>query len=140
MLRIEPGENNMVQQWKWLGLILVFALMIAGCSNTAQTQVSATDPVKIILKTNPTVPAVGKTEIVLEIRDQKDQPLTGAKVDVGADHTDMSGMTMGGVATEQGNGKYAITTDFSMSGNWKITVYIRKEGLDFKKDIVLKIR
>jgi hypothetical protein len=140
MLRIERGENNMVQQWKWLGLILVFALMIAGCSSAAQTQDPATEPVKITLKTNPTVPAVGKTEIVLEIRDQKDQPLTGAKVDVGADHTDMSGMTMGGTATEQGNGKYAITTDFSMSGNWKITVYIRKESLDFKKDIVLKIR
>jgi hypothetical protein len=140
MLRIERGENNMVQQWKWLGLILVFALMIAGCSSAAQTQDPATEPVKITLKTNPTVPAVGKTEIVLEIRDQKDQPLIGAKVDVGADHTDMSGMTMGGAATEQGNGKYAITTDFSMSGNWKITVYIRKESLDFKKDIVLKIR
>lgn len=83
--------------------------------------------------------AVGKAELILEINDLKDQPLTGAKVDVSADHTDMSGMTMGGAATEQADGKYAIKTDFSMSGKWKITVYVRKEGLDFKKDIEVKI-
>lgn len=71
--------------------------------------------------------------------DQKDQPLNGVNVDVSADHTDMSGMTLEGAATEQGNGKYAITADFSMSGSWKITVYVRKEGLDFKKDFELQI-
>jgi hypothetical protein len=40
---------------------------------------------------------------------------------------------------EQEGGKYAITADFSMSGTWKITVYVRKEGLDVKKDFDLKI-
>jgi hypothetical protein len=139
MLPIEKGEKMMNKRWKILGIVLVLATLLAGCSSAPQQENAATDPVKITLKTNPPELAVGETELILELKDQKDQPLTGAKVDVSADHTDMSGMTMSGPATEQENGKYAITADFSMSGNWKITVYVRKDDLDFKKDIVLKI-
>lgn len=130
----------MHQKWKWIVIMFVFTALLAGCSNAAQPQSSGEDPVKITLKTNPQSLIVGKAELVLEIKDLKDQPFPGAKVDVSADHTDMSGMTMSGVATDQGNGKYAITTDFSMSGNWKVIVYVRKESLDFKKDFELKIR
>ena len=129
----------MYSRWKWIGIILVIAALLAGCSSPAKPQDSAADPVKITLTTNPPTPAAGKLELVLELKDLSGQPVTGAKVDVSADHTDMSGMSMGGAATEQGNGKYAITADFSMSGNWKVTVYVRKDNLDFKKEIVLKI-
>lgn len=129
----------MNKHWKWIGMIVIIAVLLAGCSSAVQTQQTATDSVKITLKTNPVSSVVGKNEIVLDIQDNKGQPLTGANVDVSADHTDMSGMTMGGAATEQGNGKYVITADFSMSGTWKITVIVRKESLDFKKDFELKI-
>lgn len=124
---------------KWIAILLVFAALLAGCSNVEKTQDPAADPVKITLTTNPVAPVAGKIEMVLEVKDLSGQPVTGARVDVSADHTDMSGMSMGGAATEQGNGKYAITADFSMSGNWKITVYVRKDSLDFKKDLALKI-
>ncbi len=123
---------------KWIGIWVILAALLTGCS-TAQPQDTQTDPVKITLNTNPPTPAVGNIELVLELKDPQGQPLTEATVDVSADHTDMSGMTMNGLATEQEDGKYAITADFSMSGNWKVTVYVRKEGLDFKKDIELKI-
>jgi uncharacterized GH25 family protein len=129
----------MNNQWKWIGMIVIIAVLLAGCSSAVQTQQTATDSVKITFMTNPAPSVVGKNEIVLEVQDNKGQPLTGANVDVSADHTDMSGMTMGGAATEQGNGKYAITADFSMSGTWKITVIVQKESLDFKKDFELKI-
>jgi hypothetical protein len=61
-------------------------------------------------------------------------------VDVSTDHTGMTGMTMGGAATDQGGGTYAIKANFSMSGNWKLTVHVRKDGLDYKEDIDLKIQ
>lgn len=124
---------------KWIAILLVFAALLAGCSSAAKPQDSAADPVKITLTTNPPTPAAGKIELVLDVKDLSGQPVTGAKVDVSADHTDMSGMSMGGAATEQGNGKYAVTADFGMSGNWKITIYVRKDSLDFKKDLALKI-
>jgi hypothetical protein len=61
-------------------------------------------------------------------------------VDVSADHTDMTGMGMNGAATDQGGGKYSINANFSMMGNWKLTVYVRKDGLDYKEDIDYKIQ
>ena len=32
------------------------------------------------------------------------------------------------------------TRNFSMSGNWKMTVYVRKDSLDYQEDIDLKIQ
>jgi uncharacterized GH25 family protein len=122
-----------------IGMILILAALLAGCAGTAQTQEEATSPVEFTLETNPAPPVAGENEIILKLQDQNGKPLTGATVDVSADHTDMTGMTMSGPATEQEDGKYAITADFSMSGTWKITVYVRKEGLDVKKDFDLKI-
>jgi hypothetical protein len=62
-------------------------------------------------------------------------------VDVSADHTDMTGMSMSGAATDQGLGKYSINANFSMSGNWKLTVYVRNDqGLDYKEDIVFQVQ
>jgi hypothetical protein len=61
-------------------------------------------------------------------------------VDVSAEHPAMSGMGMSGLATEQGGGKYAIKANFSDSGNWKITVFIRKDSLDVKQELPLEIK
>jgi uncharacterized GH25 family protein len=123
----------------WVGLIFILASLLAGCSGAVQTQEAVSDPVNFTIETNPDPPATGKTEIVLKLQDQEGKPLNGATVDVSADHTDMTGMTMSGLATEQEDGKYAITADFSMSGTWKITAYIRKDDLDVKKDFELII-
>jgi len=128
----------MNKYWKWIGIWVILAIVLTGC-NSAQPQDPQTDPVKITLNTNPPTPAGGNIELVLERKDPQGQPLTGATVDVSADHTDMSGMTMNGQATEQEDGKNAMTADFSRSGNWKVTVYVRKGALDFKKDFELKI-
>jgi hypothetical protein len=83
---------------------------------------------------------VGDVELIFTITDANGNPIEGAAMDVSADHTDMTGMTMSGVATEQGGGRYAIKANFSMSGNWKLTVHVRKEGLDYKEDIAIKIQ
>ena len=126
---------------------LLFALLVAGlsillvaCGSSQLTQtVPAVAPVTITLVTNPTPPVTGDVTIQFTVVDAKGQPVTGADFDVIADHIDMSGMTMHGKATEQSDGVYAITANFSMSGNWKLTVQVKKDGLDFKQDIALKI-
>lgn len=116
------------------------AVGLAACSSGAQTQPAAGDPLAVSLSTTPEPAVMGNVELVIEVQDTQGKPVTGATVEVGADHTGMSGMTMGGQASEQGNGRYAITADFSMAGNWKVTVYVRKEGLDFKKDFEVQVR
>ena len=83
---------------------------------------------------------VGDVELILTITDLDGKPIEDARVDVSVDHIDMSGMTMDGPASERGDGKFAIKADFSMSGNWEITVYVRKGDLDESLKLPLIIK
>lgn len=129
-----------------LVLIPVFVLLsvlLAACgagSATTSAPESSGKPVNIEVETNPNPAAMGDIELVLNITDAGGNPIEGATVDVTATHTDMTGMDMSGSATEQGAGKYAINANFSMSGNWELKVYVRKEGLDYSEDIDLQVQ
>jgi len=128
-------------KWNLTGILLIFTVLLVGCSNTTvQPRGSTSKSVEITMSTNPPTPTVGVNELVINLRNEKNQPITGAEVNISADHSEMSGMTMNGVANEQENGNYAITADFSMSGMWRITIVVQKEGIEYKKDLDLKIQ
>jgi hypothetical protein len=125
----------------FIGLLVGLSVLLVACGAAATpTSSTSSKPVTIMVGTNPNPAMMGDIEIVLTITDADGNPIEGATVDVAADHTDMTGMTMSGLATEQSGGKYAIDANFSMSGNWKLTVYVRKDGLDYKEDIDFKIQ
>jgi hypothetical protein len=129
-----------------LVLIPVFVLvsvLLAACgagSATTSTPEISGKPVNIDVETNPSPAAMGDIELVLNITDAGGNPIEGARVDVTATHTDMTGMDMSGAATEQGAGKYAINANFSMSGNWELKVYVRKEDLDYSEELDLQVQ
>jgi hypothetical protein len=129
-----------------LVLIPVFVLLsvlLAACgvgSEATPALESSGKPVNIEIETNPSPAAMGEIELVLNITDAGGNPIEGATVDVTATHTDMTGMDMSGAATEQGAGNYAINANFSMSGNWELKVYVRKEGLDYSEEIDLRVQ
>ena len=124
-------------------MLVLLSVLLAACGSrsavTPAPQVSG-KPVNIKLETNPNPAAVGDLELVLNITDANGDPLEGATVDVTATHVDMAGMDMSGAATEQGVGKYAINANFSMSGNWKLKVYVRREGLDYSEELDLPVQ
>lgn len=122
-------------------LLLVSTLILSACASSATPDAAPLPAFTTVnLITNPDPARVGDVELRFTVTDAKGQPVTGADFDVFADHTDMSGMTMHGKATEQGNGLYSITANFSMSGNWKLSVTVIKDNLDYKQDIQLKIQ
>jgi hypothetical protein len=47
---------------------------------------------------------------------------------------------MSGLATEQGGGKYSIKANFSDSGDWVLTIYVRRGELDYKEEIEFPIQ
>lgn len=128
----------------FISMLVLLSVLLAACGGsstpTASDEGSQLQPVNIAVSTDPSPTMMGDIELVFTITDGSGNPIEGAAVDVSADHTDMTGMTMGGAATDQGGGKYAINANFSMSGNWKLTVYVRKDGLDYKEDIDFKIQ
>ena len=124
----------------FVGLLVVTSVLLAACGGSA-TPDAAAKSVNIQVESNPSPAAVGDTELVFTITDANGDPIDGARVDVSADHTDMSGMGMSGAATDQGSGRYSINANFSMTGNWKLTIYVRNDaGLDYKEDIQFKVQ
>jgi hypothetical protein len=125
-----------------LSLLLFSLLLLAACggNNSQATVQPVPASTNISLATNPNPARVGDVELRFTVTDASDQPVTGASFDVFADHTDMSGMTMHGTATEQGNGVYSITANFSMTGNWKLSIEVKKDDLSHKQDIQLKVQ
>lgn len=128
----------------FISMFVVLATVLAACGSSTQpaapVESGTSSLVNIQLETNPNPAVMGDMELILTITDGDGKPIEGATVDVSADHTDMTGMGMSGLATEQGGGRYFINANFSMSGNWKLTVYVRKGGLDYKEDIEFKVQ
>lgn len=122
-------------------LAIGISLFLTACNGASSATLTPTpEPVTVTLHTIPNPPVAGKVQLNFGVVDDKGQPVPGADFDVIADHTEMGGMIMHGKATDQGNGRYAITTNFAMAGKWKISVQVKTATLDYKKDIDLQIR
>src|SRR5215208_2518582 len=123
-------------------LLVVLSVLLAACGGETTPAVETpSKPVTIQVESNPSPAGVGDAELIFTITDGNGSPIEGARVDVAADHTDMSEMGMSGAATDQGAGRYSINANFSMTGNWKLTVYVRNDaGLDYKEDIEFKVQ
>jgi hypothetical protein len=128
----------------FISMLVLASVLLVACEGRAAAPVVAgtteQKPVNIQVETSPSPAIMGDVELIFTITDTNGNPIKGATVDVSVDHTDMTGMGMSGVATDQGGGKYSIKAGFSMSGNWKLKVYVRKDGLDFQEDIEIKIQ
>ncbi len=109
-------------------LILLFLLLVA-CGGNAGfgADATTTDSVNITLATNPGSPQTGQVELIATVKDEQGQPINNAEVYIFANHTGHGGMDVQGKATNQGEGRYVVMTDFSMSGMWKVTVQVNQD-------------
>ena len=122
-------------------VLVLLSVLLAACGGAAApTEASSAKAVNIVVTTNPSPAVTGDVELVFTITDANGNPIEGAKVDVSADHPAMAGMGMSGLATEQGGGTYSIKANFSDPGGWKLTVYVRKDGLDYKEVIEFPVQ
>lgn len=129
-----------MHKMNFIGMIMLISVLLAACGSAQTPAPISSKPVNIKVETSPNPPMMGDIELILTVTDANGNPIEGATVDVSADHIDMTGMDMSGAATEQGDGKYAINANFSMSGNWELKVYVRKEGLDYSEEIALSVQ
>lgn len=125
----------------FVNLLVGLAVLLSACGGSASMEMPASSKdVNIVVTSDPSPATMGNVDLLLTITDKAGSPIEGAKVEVGADHTDMSGMGMSGLATDQGGGKYSIKAMFDESGNWMLTVKVSKDSLDYEEDIEFEIQ
>ena len=123
-----------------LAVILIGVLALSACGGSAGSAAPTPGP-QIALTTNPDPPVMGKVELIIDVKDAQGRPLDGANVLVLASHASMSGMDQQRQAAAQGNGRYAITVEFKgMSGEWLITVQVRKGDLYLAQDFRIDVK
>lgn len=119
-----------------LPLVALAVIVLAGCSAAGSGTTSSSPDVT--MATNPDPVQTGQVELLFTVTDEKGAPFSDAEVLVTADHVGHSGMTLNGTATEQDEGRYAITADISMEGDWKVTVQVNKDSTSFSKEFQIK--
>jgi hypothetical protein len=130
-----------MRKFIFISLLVALSVLLAACGGAATpADTTSSKQVNIKVETNPTPAMKGDVELVFTITDASGAPIEGAKVDVNAEHPSMAGMGMSGLATEQGGGKYSIKANFSDPGDWKLTIYVRKDALDYKEEFDLAIQ
>lgn len=83
----------------------------------------------VSVTSDPDPPRPDGTTFHLAVR-HNGQPVTGAKVCLGADMPDMQHPGVNRVATEKGGGVYDADLKFSMVGSWVASVTILEPGKD----------
>ena len=130
-----------MRKFIFISLLVALSVLLAACGSAATpADTTSSGQVNIKLETSPAPAVKGDIELIFTITDASGTPIEGAKVDVNAEHPAMAGMGMSGQATEQGGGKYSIKANFSDSGDWVLTIYVRKGELDYKENIEIPIQ
>jgi nitrogen fixation protein FixH len=123
-------------------LILAVGLMaLSACTTGPGADSATTDAgLDVTLVTNPASPQVGNVELVVELKDAANRPVTGGTVLLKADMIGHSMGDLSGTATDQGNGRYAITANLSMAGEWKVDVDARAGDQAVAKDFRINVK
>jgi len=117
------------------GVIVTGAYLILKGPQTPITQ----SQVELTAQQNP--PALGNNIFVITVRDTTGKLVDNAKVNVDVNMTTMNMGTQQGIATSQGDGKYAASAKFSMRGPWRVSARVNyADGKELKKDVVVNVQ
>lgn len=125
-------------------VLLLVAVLAGACDSGPAAAPAPTNSgmPEIVLSTEPSpANSVTETELVIDVQNSQGLPLTGATVTVLADMVTHSMGLMQGLATEQGNGRYATLVPFVMGGDWKVTIEVRdsQKNLLRRQDFTLAV-
>ncbi len=123
-----PFSPRFCRARRWRAAALILILSAAGLA--ACHQATTRGRWTLTLKTNPKVPVAGQpTRFLLHVNRAHGQPLDGARAQLALN---MSFMDMGANVVQlapQGDGNYAGSGQFSMSGDWDCHARVELGGV-----------
>lgn len=105
----------------WLAALLVALTLVSGCQRVSR-QETAAPPVQIELIAPLFAPASGPAMLHVELRDEAGHPIEDARVSVRGDMTHAGMIPVLGQAVRVRDGVYDIPFEWTMGGDWVLTV------------------
>jgi hypothetical protein len=101
-------------------LSLLLVLGLAACGGRASQQADGSTDYQLSL--NPMSTAVGETMLMLTLNDNEGQPVNNATLDIKGDMNHAGMQPVLGKAAQGVNGVYAVPFEWTMGGDWVVTV------------------
>jgi hypothetical protein len=103
--------------------MLLWGGLLTGCGRIqSQTQDSA--DLNIDLSVEPAQPAVGPAQLIVTVTDAAGQPIDDASLNIEGNMTHAGMVPVFAQASGGENGRYAVPFEWTMGGDWVVTVEI----------------
>lgn len=109
------GKNGVI------GLLIALLMLNAACTRRSAVE-DASQVRAELIEIRPQPIQVGEAELVLRLIDREDDPVEGAQVQVRGDMSHAGMTPVLGEAQEQGGGLYTVPFEWTMAGDWILTV------------------
>ncbi len=96
--------------------------LLSGCGRIQQTQTAQDQGVTLNLIIDSDDLEVGPTRLKFNLLDDQGQPIDGATLDVEGNMTHAGMVPVFAQSNESENGQYSIPFEWTMSGDWIVTV------------------
>jgi hypothetical protein len=116
-LSIQPNLLRL-RSWRWLGLLLLLGLLLAGCRQAGQDL----PDVGVDVTVNPNPPSVGEATVTLTLTDAQGRPISDARVELEGNMTHAGMAPTTSEPAEIAPGRYQAPLEFGMAGDWFILV------------------
>lgn len=103
--------------------LLAAALLLIGCSRQSQ-QPDPAPQIQAQVRVDPAPARMGEAQLELKINGEDGRPVEGAKVSVRGDMSHAGMVPVFGSAEEVGDGVYLAPFEWTMGGDWIVSVII----------------
>ena len=101
--------------------LIMSKLFLPACARESQGQ--ETSPhITIVLTVDPSPVTIGEATLYFELKDAQAQPIEGASLRARGDMSHAGMMPVFGDSEEIGDGNYSIPFEWTMGGDWILTV------------------
>jgi hypothetical protein len=104
-----------------VGALVIPLIFSAGCTRRNAVEDASHVQVELI-EIRPTPIQVGDAMLVLRLADRDNRPIEGARIQVRGDMSHAGMVPVFGDAQEQGDGIYLVPFEWTMAGDWILTV------------------
>ena len=121
-------------------LLVALTLLAGGCSRRTTTTDQAPDLRLDIVEFQPDPPAVGQANLLARLSDQEGRPIEGAALSLRGDMTHAGMAPVLEDAEEVGEGLYRMSFEWSMAGDWVITVSgTLEDGRTIRRELQVRV-
>ena len=141
-MKAQTGEIGQMKQWyeAWAGKPYVGAMAGMDHSASGSGTMAMSGDFNIAFSTDPSPLKKGPGTLIVLLTDKDGKPVEGADVKLNVTMTTMDMGTMTGTATDEGDGKYTIKTNFDHAGGLKIVVEATKDKLTGKQEFMAQAK